>query len=107
MERYLTPEQQKLERATKRVKAIKGFYKHLIAYVLVNTFLLTLKYFKLEKEEVFFEFSTFSTLFFWGIGLVFHAVSVFGKNVFLGQDWEEKKINEYMNNNKNQKTKWE
>ncbi len=105
MENFNNIEQQKFERAKKRVKSIAGFYKHLMAYVLVNLFLLTLKYIKLEPGENFLEFSTLSTAFFWGIGLVFHALSVFGSNVFLGNDWEEKKIKELMD--KNQGTKWE
>lgn len=105
MENLNTIEQQKLERAKKRVKAIAGFYKHLMVYILVNLFLITLKYINLDKGEVFFEFSTFSTAFFWGIGLVFHAFGVFGTNVFLGQDWEERKINEIME--KEKKSKWE
>lgn len=105
MENLTELERQKFERAKKRVQAIAGFYKHLMSYVLVNLFLITLQYFKLEPGETFFEFSTFSVAFFWGIGLAFHALGVFGSNVFLGQDWEEKKINELMN--RNQGNKWE
>jgi multisubunit Na+/H+ antiporter MnhB subunit len=105
MERLKTPEDLRLERITKKVKSIKGFYKHLTAYILVNLFLLALKYFQIENGERFLELSTFTTAFFWGIGLAFHAANVFGKNVFLGDDWEEKKIKEFMD--KNQNTKWE
>ncbi len=105
MERVKTPEEIQLERITKKVHKIKGFYKHLAAYVLVNLFLIATQYFQLEKGKTFFEFSTFSTAFFWGLGLLFHAINVFGKNIFLGENWEEKKINEYMNQNQN--TKWE
>lgn len=105
MERIRTAEELRLERITKRVKEIKGFYKHLSAYIFVNILLLCIHYFNLGKNEVFFKFSTFSTPFFWGIGLVFHAFNVFGKNAFLGANWEEKKINEYMNQNQN--SKWE
>ncbi|MDR6967609.1 hypothetical protein J2X31_001621 [Flavobacterium arsenatis] len=105
MENLTEIERQKFERASKRVKAIAGFYKHLMSYILVNLFLISMKYFQLEAGETFLKFSTFSVAFFWGIGLAFHAVSVFGTNVFLGQDWEEKKINELMN--KKQENKWE
>ncbi len=62
--------------------------------------------FQQEENEEYFKFSTFSTLFFWGIGLAFHAINVFGKNIFLGSDWEEKKIKEFMDKNQNT-TKWE
>ena len=105
MENLTEIEREKFEKAKKRVKDISGFYKHLMSYVLVNLFLISMKYFKLEQGEVFLEFSTFSVAFFWGMGLAFHAVSVFGTNVFLGNEWEEKKINELMK--KNQNSKWE
>ena len=105
MERIKTPEDLRLERITKRVKEMKGFYKHLTVYVLVNAFLILTTYFNLEKGEKFLDFGTFSVAFFWGIGLVFHAANVFGKNIFLGEDWEEKKIKEFMD--KKQNTKWE
>ncbi len=105
MERLKTPDDIRLERITKTVRAIKGFYKHLAAYILANAFLILSKFFELETGEVFLDFSTFSVAFFWGIGLAFHAVNVFGRNVFLGEDWEEKKIKEFMN--KKQPTKWE
>jgi len=105
MENLNFTEQQRFERAQKRVKKISGFYKHLMAYVLVNLFLITMQYFNLDKGENFLRFSTFSTAFFWGIGLTFHAVSVFGKNIFLGSNWEEKKIQEFMEKEKT--SKWE
>ena len=105
MELVRTPEQIRLERATKRVKQIKGFYKHVMIYIIVNSLLILLNYFDLDEGEKFLQFSTFSTLFFWGIGLLFHAIKVFGKNIFLGTDWEEKKINQYMKQSQN--TKWE
>ena len=105
MKRIYTPEELRLERAVKRVKQIKGFYQHLIAYIFVNLFLIALKYFQIEDGAVFYEFSTFSTAFFWGIGLLFHGLNVLGKNFFFDAKWEEKKINEYMNDQ--QKTKWE
>jgi hypothetical protein len=100
-------EQRRLEQARKKVQAIMGFYKHLAAYVLVNLFLLALKWFNLQPGEEYITFSTFSTAFFWGIGLLFHAVGVFGTNVFLGNDWEERKIQEYMDRERNKTGKWE
>jgi hypothetical protein len=99
-------DQLRLERARKRVKSIAGFYKHLSVYLLINVFLIAVKYFNLDVGEHFFEFGTFSTAFFWGIGLGFHAISVFGANAFFGSDWEERKINEIMEKEK-RTNKWE
>ena len=88
-------------RAKKRVKAIVGFYWHLASYVIVNVFLIIL----ITSSGVkFFSFGTFSTAFFWGIGLAFHFVGVFGPRFFLGSNWEERKIKELMDkDNKNWK----
>ncbi|MCR5862856.1 2TM domain-containing protein [Flavobacterium sp. J372] len=99
-------EAQRLERARKKVQAIMGFYKHLAAYVIVNLFLIAMKWFNLDPGEEFFTFGTFSTAFFWGIGLVFHGVGVFGTNIFLGRNWEERKIQQYMEQEE-RKSKWE
>lgn len=107
MERLKTPDEIRLDRITKKVQKIKGFYKHLAAYIIINVALIAIQFFKLDTGETFFKFSTFSTAFFWGIGLLFHAFNVFGKNMFFGEDWEEKKINELMNQNQNQNRKWE
>jgi 2TM domain len=93
------------EMAQKKVKKLKNFYIHLIVYILVNAYILIKNYSNLIEGERFFSFETFSTAFFWGIGLVAHAFSVFVPYFVLGKEWEEKKINEYMNNEKNKK--WE
>ena len=84
-------------RAQKKVKAIIGFYWHLASYVIVNIFLIIL----ITSNGVkFFSFGTFSTAFFWGIGLAFHFIGVFGPNFFFGKNWEERKIKEMMDNDK-------
>jgi hypothetical protein len=98
----------KLERARKKVKSIKGFYKHLTVYIIINAALIILKAVQLEPDEPFFHWGTFSTAFFWGIGLLFHGFGVFGTDMFLGSGWEERKIKEYMDRNPDgQQTKWE
>jgi len=98
-------EEQKYLRAKKRVKAIKGFYVHLTIYIAVNTFIIIAAVFSSEEWKVFWEWQTYSTAFFWGIGIVFHAFNVFGMRFLLGKDWEEKKIKEIMDRDK--KEFWE
>lgn len=105
MENLDLNEQRRFEKAKKRVRAITGFYKHFAVYILINLFLIGAKYFNLDSGEVFWKFSTFSTTFWWGIGVVCHAFGVFGTGLLLGQNWEEKKIQEIMDKQKN--TKWE
>lgn len=80
--------------AQKRVKTIKGFYIHFTAYIVVNTFLCIQIY--LNSKNDFWRWESFATAFFWGIGLLAHATSVFGSNLLFGNKWEERKINEFM-----------
>jgi 2TM domain len=92
--------------AYKRVKRIKGFYVHALVYVLVNLFIILSSYNKISFDSAdFFRWETFSTAFLWGIGLTAHGLSVFGRNIFFGQNWEEKKIKELMEKEKSEK--WE
>ena len=94
------------ELAYKREKRIKGFYVHALVYVLVNAFIIISTFNRSAiGSEVFFKWETFSTAFFWGIGLLAHGLSVFGRDLFFGSDWEEKKIKEFMDEDKKQK--WE
>jgi hypothetical protein len=94
------------ELAYKRVKRIKGFYVHAMVYVLVNAFIIASSFNRSTLgTEIFFRWETFSTALFWGIGLVAHGMSVFGRDLFFGADWEERKIKELMDKDKSQK--WE
>ncbi|TDD98623.1 2TM domain-containing protein [Flavobacterium cellulosilyticum] len=92
--------------AYKRVKKIKGFYIHFLVYILVNGFILARKFYK-HGDEDFWNWDTFSTALFWGIGIIAHASSVFGKNLFFGKNWEERKIQEFLEKDKEQERKWE
>lgn len=89
-------EEDRYLKAERRVNKIKGFYWHLFWYLAVNVFIL----FKINKDldpgEDFFQLEHFSTLFFWGIGLGFHWIGVFGRNLVFSKDWEERKIKEFM-----------
>ncbi len=105
MEQLNTLEQQRLERARKRVKALAGFYKHAMIYFAVNVTLIAIKFFTLDPGEEFWDFGTFATAFFWGIGLAFHALGVFTENVVFGKNWEERKVRELMEKEKRQR--WE
>lgn len=105
MENFNLDEQQRLERATKRVKKISGFYRHLLVYLLVNGFFLALKYFQLKPEESFLNYGNFSMAIWWGLGLAFHGLGVFGTSLFLGHGWEERKIRQIMEKEKG--NKWE
>ena len=91
--------------AYKKVKKIKGFYVHLLVYILVNIFVLFKKYYS-KEATIFWDWQTFNTTLFWGIGLVSHAVSVFGCGLVFKNNWEERKIKELMDKEKNEANKW-
>jgi uncharacterized integral membrane protein len=104
----MTPEEQiKYENAIKRIKKIKGFYIHLLVYIVINIMIIVVNIQNLETGENYFQFKNFFTAFFWGIGIISHALSVFGPDLFLGNDWEEKKIKELMDKEKRDQQKWQ
>lgn len=94
----------KYQEALKRVKRIKGFYSHLLVYLVVNTMIIIVNIQHLDVGESIFSFKNFSTAFFWGIGLVAHGLSVFLPSMILGNDWEERKIKQIMDK---ENSKWE
>ncbi|MBT8318971.1 MAG: 2TM domain-containing protein [Gramella sp.] len=88
--------------AQKRVKDIKGFFIHLVVYIFINTAIFIVITQDQGLLDGLTEFGNYSTMFFWGIGLVAHWASVFGPNFIFGKKWEEKKIKELMDQDKKQ-----
>lgn len=95
-------QEQNYVRAKKRVKEIKGFYIHLIVFIIINILISSVIIFGLVSsgdslEQVFSNFGIYSTWFFWGIGLFFHWLGVFGfRSLGFGKNWEDRKIKELM-----------
>lgn len=100
-----TQDEIKYQEALKRVKKIKGFYTHAIVYVIINIMIVILNIQNLNEGETYFQFKNFMTAFFWGIGLVAHGFTVFVPNWILGQNWENRKIKEFME--KEKANKWD
>nr|WP_299069275.1 2TM domain-containing protein [uncultured Allomuricauda sp.] len=96
-------EKEKLRRAKKQVNELKGFYVHLVVYILINAFILVNIY--LNTDD-FWKWQHFVTLFGWGIGLAFHATKTFGFNPFFGKDWEKKQIQKYIEEDKKEMDKY-
>jgi len=91
-------EEQKYIRAKKKVDEIKGFYWNLVSYCLVIPFLIFVNLMTSPGYHWFWW-----PMLGWGIGMVFHAYGVFGKNILFGTDWEERKIREFMDKDSNNK----
>ena len=104
--------EQQYVKAKKRVKDIKGFYSHLAVYIIVNIFISGVIVYGLTNEdnygfsEAVTHFGTYSTWLFWGIGLFFHWLGVFGFKNFFGKSWEEKKIKEMMDKDEEKSNKF-
>lgn len=84
-------EQERYERARQRVEEIKGFYGHLLSYLVVNAFLLVVNLLT-SPGYLWVRWPVLG----WGIGIVIHGASVFGAGRFLGPEWERRKIKEIM-----------
>jgi hypothetical protein len=92
-------------RAKKKLDKIVGFYWHFAVYIVVNLFLIIL--IGVNSDEGLWHFGTFATPLFWGIGLIFHFLGVFGPNFMFGKDWEQRKIKEFMDKDREEQRKFE
>jgi hypothetical protein len=88
--------QEDIRKAKKKVKAKKEFYQHLMAFVIVNYFLLALNLVT-SPFNWWFHFP----LLGWGIGLAFHYVDVFGIPGFdiLSREWEDRELDKELRRN--------
>ncbi|PRB06528.1 histidine kinase [Chryseobacterium sp. MYb7] len=83
-------------KASRRVKELKEFYGNLTSYCVVIPFLAILNLVT-APGYLWFLWPSLG----WGIGITFHAISVFG----IGKSWEERKIKELMEKEEKPKIK--
>ena len=83
-------EAERRERAMRRVAAMKGFYIHLGIYLIVNAGLVVVD--ALTGADWWVQW----VIFGWGIGIVAHALAVFGHGSKLVSDWEDRKMKDLM-----------
>ena len=84
-------------RAKERVEKLKAFYGNLVSYCTIIPILIIINL----NTNSGFQWFWFPMLG-WGMGLSFHAFEVFG----YGKSWEEKKIQEILNKDNDNNTKW-
>uniref|UniRef100_UPI0035C793E9 2TM domain-containing protein n=1 Tax=Lacinutrix sp. TaxID=1937692 RepID=UPI0035C793E9 len=78
-------------RARKRVEEQKEFYYNLISYCTVIPFLILINY------NTYWDFKWFLfPMGGWGLGLSIHAYKVFVNDGVLGRNWEQRKIEKFM-----------
>lgn len=81
----------KYQRAKEKVRAVKLFYIDLLIFVLVNLFLFLLNT-TFTSEKLWFIWP----LMGYGVGIIAHAILVFGFSRPFKLSWKEKKIKEIM-----------
>ncbi|MCH2488768.1 MAG: 2TM domain-containing protein [Flavobacteriales bacterium] len=92
-------QEDKYTKAKQKVEAIKGFYSHLVVYVLVNIVLLLIHMGVFTNSFISIVtpgWAAFTTPVFWGIAILFHGLYVFKFQNGFFKNWEERKIKEYM-----------
>ena len=79
-------------RAKARVDEIKSFYGHLTTYVIIVGAMFIFAWYTdtLRYKWVYWAAGG------WALGLCVHAFRTFVPSVFMGSEWEEKKIDELM-----------
>ncbi|MBO9692543.1 histidine kinase [Chryseobacterium sp.] len=80
------------KKAQRRVREMKKFYSSLITFSIIIPFLFFVNLFT-SKGEYWFWYPALA----WGMVLAFRAFKIFG----IGESWQEKKIREIMNQQKN------
>lgn len=95
METYNT-HTDRYQRAKNRVEKMKGFYTHLGIYILFCAFFIFLNFRSGNFPWAIFPIAG------WGIGILGHATETFGWNPFFGRKWEERKIKEVMEKERQQ-----
>lgn len=100
-------EQEKYKIAKKRVKELKGFYWHLAIFIIINAYIFVNVYLDTNsKGESFWQYTTFITFFFWGIGFLAHGWNVLWKDYFFSKEWEKRQIERYIKKDMEEQKRW-
>ncbi|MFD1064176.1 2TM domain-containing protein [Winogradskyella litorisediminis] len=98
----------KVEKAKLRLEKLKRFYSHLAVYFTINIIISVFKFSNhVDTWDAFisklFSLDILFTWSVWGVLLLIHAFSVFVFPKLLGYEWEEKKIEQLMEEELNSK----
>lgn len=101
------------EAAKKRVKELKGYYRHIMIFVVVNGFLYLLKIGAMNsllpdafpKEPYFYDWIN-ANIVIWGLILVAHTLIIFRDKFTFVKKWEERQIQKYMDEDGEQTNKY-
>lgn len=91
METSQKTQEQLYLKAQKKAREIRSFYYNLMSYCVVIPILIAVNLIY-TPEYYWFFFSMFG----WGFGLLFHAMGAFDFMPFFGPKWEQRKLNELL-----------
>jgi len=92
-------ENNKYYRAKERVEEIKGFYGKVASAIVTIIIVASINYYLNEWQHAWFLWVVFGL----GLSLFFKANKIFNLNPFMGRDWEERKMQEYLKQEENTK----
>jgi hypothetical protein len=84
------PNEERLAQARRRLAALKAFYIHLFVFAAVVAGLAIINLATGGPWWVLW------VLLGWGIGVLAHAVTVFGRTSQMIADWEQKKLHQFL-----------
>lgn len=99
MERNFT-EAERYYDAQKRVTEMKKFYEHLAVYLLCNAIVIVVNLMT-SPDYLWCIWCVMG----WGFPLVLHGLKAFDRSPFFNKKWEERKIRQLMEEEKNQRNK--
>jgi len=92
-------ENQKYFRAKERVATIRNFYGKILSSLVTILIVGAINYYLDEWSHPWFLWVVFGLC----ISLIFKALKIFNLNPFVSKGWEERKIQEFMKQEENQK----
>lgn len=95
-------EKNKILRAQEKVREIKNFYWLVVIFCFVTLILFGVAYFlwKIDVPE-FVVYIVMSTPLVFAVITISEYLRVFDRNPLFGKKWEERKLKEFMNEDKN------
>lgn len=88
------------KKAKKRAQEIRSFYINLMCYCIVIPMLAFINLYY-TPEFYWFWFSGLG----WGLGLFFHGMAAFNWSPFLGKEWEDRKLKQFMDEEQDRQRK--
>ena len=90
-------ENTKYRRAKERVEEIRKFYGKVVSAMVTILIVASINYYFNEWRNAWFLWVVFGL----SISLFFKANKIFNLNPFMGRDWEERKIQEFLQQEEN------